>query len=308
VIVANAGSSSSGGTKYPNLSRDTKCISNLDLNYLNGEICFTNYITDLNNSTTMCPSLEYSWLTKDGVSIDEKKGKTACFPKSQFVNSSTQPGTIETIQTKATCKGNGSYTQTIKCYINAYKEGSSGISASCRGTKLSAGKVRFSVTASSSDCSVSNLKYNWDNSTTYTTSQTFDKTYTPNGSQTITSQVKVLCSTNNASATVNCSLNVSDSSGGGGSLPPEDKPVKSDNLSTACTCSGQTCTASMTGKSTESKDYWCTWIINGVTKSGTTKCVYGGVSSISTAKVVLEYNEAYSGWVNEKATATCTVN
>ncbi|MFA5230260.1 MAG: hypothetical protein WC422_02385 [Candidatus Paceibacterota bacterium] len=60
VIVANAGSSSSGGTKYPNLSRDTKCISNLDLNYLNGEICFTNYITDLNNSTTMCPSLEYS--------------------------------------------------------------------------------------------------------------------------------------------------------------------------------------------------------------------------------------------------------
>ncbi|MFA5230261.1 MAG: hypothetical protein WC422_02390 [Candidatus Paceibacterota bacterium] len=64
-----------------------------------------------------------------------------------------------------------------------------------------------------------------------------------------------MCSTNNASATVNCSLNVSDSSGGGGSLPPEDKPVKSDNLSTACTCSGQTCTASMTGKSTESKDY-----------------------------------------------------
>ncbi len=88
---------------------------------------------------------------------------------------------------------------------------------------------------------------------------------------------------------------MSDSSGGGGgSLPPEDKPVKSDNLSTSCSCSGQTCTASMKGKSIDSYDYWCTWTINGTTKLGT-RCAYKTNSSIQTAEVLLEYNGAYSG-------------
>lgn len=47
VVITN---NSSGSDKVPNLSTDTKCITNLDLNgSMNGDLCFTNYITDLNN-------------------------------------------------------------------------------------------------------------------------------------------------------------------------------------------------------------------------------------------------------------------
>jgi len=186
VIVANAGSGSSGGTKYPNLSKDTVCSQSVDINDNPNQICFTNYIRDLNNVCT----LKYNWKTNDinkymfegdnSISTKTTTNNYTCVcPQTNKTSARTgcklgtkwSVGISTALIATASCdlkdaEGNitETYSQSVNCNLEVKdrnsNSGSGSITASCSGTKLSAGKVRFSVTASSNDCSASNLKYN----------------------------------------------------------------------------------------------------------------------------------------------------
>lgn len=191
VIVANAGSSSSGGTKYPNLSGYCSINPspiNITSDGSQSTVCVTPYIYDANN---ICNSGNMDFYTKITVngnvakekttkSTDIEKNTTACLTHKDIISSlkgssgadvtsgsykmeatTTVSCVIDTEPNKGTYKLIKTCESTINYGTGAGSgSGSGNITASCRGTKLSAGKVRFSVTASSSDCSVSNLKYN----------------------------------------------------------------------------------------------------------------------------------------------------
>ncbi len=322
VVITN---NSSGSDKVPNLSTDTKCITNLDLNgSMNGDLCFTNYITDLNNicsainwndptmtvTTSSKNPMKYTW-SQNGSVLSGKTSKTACVSRSQFKNLSI--GESEALISTALCDYNGeTYSQTVKCYVNAYKSssgsGSGSLTASCSSSASSVKTnqtVTFYASAnkygfSSGKCS--SLKYYWNNSSNYSSSSSYNTSFSSSGSKTV--PVKIVCSDDSSIyASANCNVSVTDGSTGGYNPSPSDPPVKSGSLSAVCKCGSTGCNVTITGSSTDYNDYTCTWTINGAIKSYVSTCKGINASSISSGSVkVLEDSTGKS------VSASCSVN
>jgi len=305
---------SSGGGKVPNLSSDTQCITNLDLSgSMNGDLCFTNYISDLNgicSSTSSSNTMKYAWAYKSGSSISGKTSKTACVPRSQFKD--LPVGETEVLLSTASCDYNSeTYSQSVKCYVNAFKSssgsGSGSLVASCSASPSSAKTnetVTFNVNVSKSGFSsgkCSTLKYYWNNSSSDSGSSSYKTSFSSTGSKSV--PVKVVCSDDSSKyTTTNCNVSISSSSSGGYDPNPSN-PVGSGNLSATCKCGSTGCNVAITGSSTDYNAYTCTWTINGAVKSYVSTCKGINASNINSGSVkVLEDSTGKS------VSTSCSVN
>jgi len=155
----------------------------------------------------------------------------------------------------------------VKCYVNAYKSssgsGSGSLTASCSSSASSVKTnqtVTFYASAnkygfSSGKCS--SLKYYWNNSSNYSSSSSYNTSFSSSGSKTV--PVKIVCSDDSSIyASANCNVSVTDGSTGGYNPSPSDPPVKSGSLSAVCKCGSTGCNVTITGSSTDYNDYTCT--------------------------------------------------
>jgi hypothetical protein len=172
-------------SKTPNLSMDTVCEQSVDLNSNPWQVCFTNYIRDLNN---VC-SLKYDWKSSDVNSFQFDSADTSSDKSSRSTSSNYTcicprtnksqkrtgsayfdcaitpkwtVGKIQALTSTAKCSMDGGktypYSQAVNCYLKVTNttstppSGSSSLTASCSGYPASANKgttVEFTASVKS---------------------------------------------------------------------------------------------------------------------------------------------------------------